>query len=319
MTQETVNIAWSGWLEAFRLAVTGPLAAFVFLMAALALAILTLRRSRLQKLWDRIENVPAKDRARVTVAEMGTVFLEQGVTANDWLKHKAQSYKFQAFLVVIVAFVFLFVTAVDNRATRIKIVSAMLENARERTEALEWLRSEYGLYHVDEPRLADSLASYMRVLEVSLRDSTPAGRFRTLSSIIDERALLRELRRRAEGREPPFEPLGTMSIVGLPREPTDRPKACEVNVEMDSPLVGGPLQVVNPRNQRRLLLMPKARIVPQGYSQPLVHLNSAQVSFLYPSGIANTEQAVLVPQPTATELRDPSSTGDCRSAQLAFD
>ncbi|WP_029874787.1 hypothetical protein [Rhizobium leguminosarum] len=101
-------------LQAIPQAATSPYAFIAYLVAVLAWVAITYRVKRNETLLANIDKLPAEDRRLALEAEMGAAAVHGGISPEDWLKQKRQSYYFFGFLAILAVAVVIFVIAVSE-------------------------------------------------------------------------------------------------------------------------------------------------------------------------------------------------------------
>ena len=93
--------------EMISAAKENPLALIALLIIVAAWVVIALKVRRNQQLLQSLEKLPEKDRLRALEAEMGNLKIKGGISANQWLRHRAQQYYFAAFALVCLLIVIL--------------------------------------------------------------------------------------------------------------------------------------------------------------------------------------------------------------------
>lgn len=195
-----------------------------------------------------------------------------------------------------------------------EVLAGLFEAEADRASVLEWLTNEQ-VFHVDDERLSDAF--------VELLPEPPGGNADTLLNyarwlshdLEKQHPALFDLRERALSREKPFHVIGAPVRVGLPGDPEHRPPPCKVNVTYSSRFRGSRVELVNPRNHKRLILFAKPAIPDNlATSDDLIQLNEPQVRYMFDRIVGGTEEALLTEHIGEGVLMDASAETPCPSS-----
>lgn len=90
------------FLAAIKAASTNPLALVAYLATIGIWGLSGTRTRRLNLLLKYIKTLPAKDRLRAVVAEMGQVDIQEGLSPEQYLRSRIITYAFYAFIAACV-------------------------------------------------------------------------------------------------------------------------------------------------------------------------------------------------------------------------
>lgn len=123
-------------LQALPQAATHPFAfvAYIFLIAAWLITGLRVNRNR--QLLQNIQHLPPKDRWPALQAEMGIVAVPAGLTAEQWLQQRRQTYYLISFLSLLAAAVVIFVIAVVTASSIERGTANLIELLEHREQQL---------------------------------------------------------------------------------------------------------------------------------------------------------------------------------------
>src|ERR1700724_1172501 len=92
-------------------AASSPLSLSAYVIAILAWLMIAWRVKRNKQVLTHLEKLPENERLTALELEMGMVHVQSGLTAEQWIKLKTQSYYFLGFAVICLTLVVVFVTA----------------------------------------------------------------------------------------------------------------------------------------------------------------------------------------------------------------
>jgi hypothetical protein len=192
------------------------------------------------------------------------------------------------------------------------LMSRVFEEEESRASALEWLRRRQGLFHFDDPTLADTLAAIVPSRIRAESGSALMEEARRTNELIDRHPALKELRDRALSQKPPFHPVAMPIRVGLPEDAAHHPRPCTMSVVRGGPLERRRILLKNHQNTRELILYGKGGITDPAASVD-VHLNGDQVQYLFgqiAGGTTVEGYVVILPgEGTLKEIRGKTCPG----------
>lgn len=216
---------------------------------------------------------------------------------------------------VIATFIFSSVLWVYMSTSGTSMFARAFAEEDSRAVAVDWLKRRQGMFHIDDPSLADTLARLVPVRFGGLTGSSVMEESRRANEQLQNHPALNELRQRALAQQPPFQPIGIPVRVGLPEYRKDQPSPCRMHVVDNSSLENRRIKITNPQNGRWLVLFGVGTITPPFGAE--IHLNSDQADWLFGPILGGpTAEAVALVQTGDGTLRDIPTQPECKSSDL---
>jgi hypothetical protein len=103
-------------------AATSPFALAGYIVAILAYVVVAWRVERNKNLLHHLQRLPKEDRFRALQVEMGSVFLREGISPEQWVQSRIHKYYLIAFMFVVGAIMAVFIILFVNLRSELQIV-----------------------------------------------------------------------------------------------------------------------------------------------------------------------------------------------------
>lgn len=192
-------------------------------------------------------------------------------------KHR---YMFYSLSVVAVGSVVLSALWIFMAGSQPVMMNRAFADSESKAAALEWLRRKQGVFHLDDPTLADTLARLVPSRMQAKSGGDLIEEARELNRLIDQHPALKELRELALSQKPPFQRVAIPVKIGLPEYVHHQPRQCTISVIDQGSLDGHRILLRNHQNGRELVLYGRGGITDPTASVD-IHLNGEQLRYLF--------------------------------------
>lgn len=192
------------------------------------------------------------------------------------------------------------------------VLTSMFSKPFARAGALDWLKREQGLYHIEDRGLTRKLSEMLPERLPDGKEETLEARSERLDQLIRKYVVIGDLRENADASKPPFQPVGRRVQIGVPEKGGEQPRQYYAYVPFNSNLAGKRIEVLNPANNQSLVLLGRAAIEVSDTVNVDVQLNELQATRLFSRVPHSKIKALVFVRPGPGDVSDPTGRGPAK-------